>query len=77
MSKNKKPTPIMFIGDKRYDLVVFRIVSRREDGTPDQLTWVGDMDTCELSKDVKENHFLVGYIPHLDYSQYAGEIPSI
>lgn len=60
-----------WIGDTEHVATVFRIESRYEDGTPENLTLIKDDTVVELSEDPSKNHFLVGYVPKLDYSEYA------
>ena len=72
-----KQANIIKIGGTSYRLVVFRVNTRKEDGTPDQCTMVEDLDTVELSENPDENHFFTAYIQKTDYKEHAGEIPTI
>lgn len=67
----------MTVGGKLYKLVAMRIESRRPDGRPEQVTIIEDDDTAELSTDVRRNCFITAYVPALDYTKFAGEIPTI
>ncbi len=72
-----KQANIIKIGGISYRLAIFRVNTRREDGTPDQCTLVKDLDTVELSENPDENHFFTAYIQKVDYKEHAGEIPTI
>lgn len=65
------------IKNQPYKLVVFRVISRYEDGTPENLMLVKDTGTVELSENPQENNFVTAYMPDTDYRQYAGEIPTL
>jgi len=67
----------IIIRGKTYVATVLRIESRKEDGTPAQFVNIGMDETAELSKDPAMNYFIVGFLPKLDYSEQAGEIPQI
>lgn len=60
-----------------FEATVFRVISRKEDGSPYELIMMGPDDTAELDHDQTKNCFLVGYLPKSDHSEHAGEIPAI
>ncbi len=70
------PEEIVLNG-KTYVATVLRIESRKEDGTPAQFVNIGMDEHAELSEDTTRNYFVVGYLPKMDYSAQAGEIPQI
>ncbi len=72
-----KQANIIKIGGTSYRLVVFRVNTRKEDGTPDQCTMVEDLDTVELSENEDENCFFSAYILKIDHTKDAGKIPTI
>lgn len=72
-----KKSNLIKIGGEPYRLTVFRIISRYEDGTPEVLNLVKDVQTCELSRNPDENCFMTAYMPDLDHSEDKGKIPTI
>ena len=72
-----KQANLIKIGGTSYRLVVFRVNTRKEDGTPDQCTMVEDLDTVELSENEDENCFFSAYILKIDHTKDAGKIPTI
>ena len=75
--KRMKKAKIIKIGGSTYEDALFRVNTRREDGTPDQCTLVKNLDTVELSENPQENHFFTAYIKKDSYKEHAGEIPTI
>lgn len=61
---------------ERYKLVLLRVISRLEDGTPDNVQILGLDQTAELSENPDENCFITAYIPDERYDQFAGQIPT-
>ena len=72
-----KKAKIIKIGGSTYEDALFRVNTRREDGTPDQCTLVKDPDTVELSENEDENCFFSAYILKIDHTKDAGKIPTI
>lgn len=42
--------------------VVMRVQDRYENGAPENLTYIPDDMTCELSEDVSKNEFVIAYV---------------
>jgi hypothetical protein len=72
-----KAAKVIKLGGEQYKLTLFRIISRYEDGTPEVLNLVTDLQTCELSENPDQNHFLTAYMPDIDFSSESGKIPTI
>lgn len=52
--------PVRNDGEKKYRLTVFRVLSKHEDGTPDELRLIADNEVCELSRD---DWFVTAFLP--------------
>jgi hypothetical protein len=52
-----------FIGTEEYVLVILRVQSTYENGTPEDLTLITDDLVCELSEDSSKNKFITAYVP--------------
>lgn len=72
-----KKARVIKIGGETYNLTVFRVISRYEDGTPEVLNLVPDLQTCELSKNPDENCFFTAYMPEVDHTKQKGKIPTL
>lgn len=65
------------VGDVIFKRGLVRVVSRYADGTPEELRFIPDRQTVQLSPDKDKNFFLAGYLPHVDHHIYAGQIQTI
>lgn len=65
------------VGDVPMKFTFVRIHSRFEDGEPETLQVVRKNQPFELSSNKEFNCVLTAYIPDVDYSKHAGQIPTI
>lgn len=59
---DRSPVRIINIGGKPHRLAVFRVESRDERGRPEKLTHLPDDRVAELSRDDRENHFVIAWV---------------
>lgn len=57
-----KPSIIILENGEILKVSLFRIESRYEDGTPENLTLIKENMTVELSNDPEKNYFLIAYV---------------
>lgn len=53
---------VVNIGGKPHRLACFRVESRDERGVPERLTHVPDDRVVELSRDARQNHFVLCWV---------------
>jgi hypothetical protein len=63
VAKKLPPPAVLNLGGRMYDLVVLRVQSRYEDGTPEDVTVLKNDMTVELSTDQARNEFVTAYLP--------------